>query len=230
MVRLIDRAKYVAEYFTAVLVRGEVGSGKASLANLIHKVSRRGSEMLKISCQSTPNMEEVLLGDPMAGSLGLLDEASGSTLLIKDVERLSPRCQTRLLHYLDTGEVPVDGQDAGRLADTRIVATTTTDLKLLLDSGVFREDLYYRLGRIEFQIPSLNDRRDDVLPLAMSFLNEECRTNFRQVVGFTEQAEAALKGRYWTGNVSELKEIVAEACANASGKRVDLVDFPASMK
>ena len=230
MVHLIERAKYVSEYFTAVLIRGEVGSGKEALAALIHKASHRGEELFKIACQSTSNVEHALFGDPMSGSHGLLDKANGSTLLIKGVEQLPPRCQTKLLHYLDTGEVPVDGQDAGRLADTRIVVTSSTDLKLLLESGVFREDLYYRLGRIEFQVPSLNDRRDDVLPLAMSFLNEECRVNFRQIVGFTEQAEAALKNRYWTGNVSELKDIVTEACANAGGNRVDVTDFPASMR
>lgn len=228
----IDRA---ARADAGVLVVGEEGVGKDTVARLIHHRSRRASgAIVALTCAGLPDvlLESELFGHVRGGFTGafrdkpgLLEMADNGTVLLNEVGSMSSRLQLVLLRFLASGEIQRVGADRPhRRVSVRIVATTTRDLRERVGSGGFREDLHDRLSGIRLVIPPLRDRAEDIPLLVESFLRWHGR---RHAVAkrLSPDAMAALVAHGWPGNVGQLNRAVERAVLRSQGPVVGLRDL-----
>jgi DNA-binding NtrC family response regulator len=209
---LVSMAAQVAHADVPVLITGPNGAGKEVLADIVHANSaRKHKPYVKVNAGALPDqlLEAELFGTE-AGAFtgakprpGRFEAADGGTLFLDEIGTLSLAGQAKLLRVLQTGEYERLGSSTTRKADVRIVAATNLPLRDAMREGKFREDLYYRLSVIELQLPPLAERRDDVMPLARSFLPAGAR--------LTGDAERALLNYSWPGNVRELRNVLQRA-------------------
>ncbi|MBP9111421.1 MAG: sigma-54-dependent Fis family transcriptional regulator [Polyangiaceae bacterium] len=234
--KLIDLARRVAKVDSTVLITGESGAGKERFARLLHDESARTSgPFIAVNCGA---IAETLLEGELFGHArgaftgathdrpGLFEAASGGTLLLDEVGEVSPGMQVKLLRALQEREIRRVGENKSRKVDVRIVAATNRDLALGVASGAFRQDLYYRLKVVELHVPSLRDRRDDILPLARILLTSAALRMKREVTGIAPAAAEQLLRYEWPGNVRELENTMERAVALVRGTRVELEDLP----
>lgn len=218
---MLDQLIRVAAHNVTLLLVGETGSGKTTLAKLIHLLSpRRDKPFHNVACGALPRdlIESELFGHVRGAFTGAERskvgrfEASGhGTLLLDEIDILGPREQGKLLKVIETGEFELVGSTESRVAHARLVVASNLDLETLTTSGQFRSDLYYRLNVLEFRLPPLRERPLDIVPLAMQFIAECCeqhRVEIRQVsIDFLE----ALQRYHWPGNLRELKNHMQRA-------------------
>jgi DNA-binding NtrC family response regulator len=205
-------AAQVAHADVPVLITGPNGAGKEVLADIVHANSaRKDRPYIKVNAGALPDqLFEAELFGTEAGAFtgaktraGRFEAADGGTLFLDEIGNLPPAGQAKLLRVLQTGEYERLGSNTTRRANVRVIAATNLPLREALREHKFREDLYYRLSVIELQLPALADRRDDVLPLARSFLPANAR--------LTGDAERALLNHSWPGNVRELRNVLQRA-------------------
>jgi DNA-binding NtrC family response regulator len=234
--RLIER---LARSELPLLVRGEPGAGKTTVARAVHAWSTRASApLLTLDCAAAPNgvpeglIERELFGCERgafaSGSSrkpGLLERARGGTLVLDHVHQLSPAVQARLVHVLDHKRVLRIGGKHERPVDVRIVATTSEDLAAAVAAGRFRRDLYDRLNAASVALPPLRARRRDVVVLAQQFL-AAARLREDRPVAISAAALAQLTAHAWPGNVRELEHAMAYAAALVDGDRVEPWHLP----
>ena len=174
--QLLELATRVARYDSSVIITGESGSGKEVLARHMHRVSPRApGPFLAVNCGALPEtlLESELFGHK-AGAftgascdrLGLFEEANGGTVFLDEIGDVSPAMQSKLLRVLQEHEIVRVGENRPRKVDIRVIAATHQNLQQAVVQGRFREDLYYRLGVIEMQVPPLRERREDIPSLA----------------------------------------------------------------
>ncbi len=204
---------------TPILIVGETGTGKELIASAIHYRSPnfKGS-FVTVNCAAIPqNLIESELfgyekgafsGASPAGKKGLVEAAAGGTLFLDEVGDLSPEAQAKLLRFLEDGEFYRVGGTSTIHVRTRIVSATNKDISRMTGESSFRKDLYFRLGVVRVEIPSLDERRDDILPLAKHFLVEFNRKFGKEVSGFSREAREALLSHTWEGNIRELKNAI----------------------
>ena len=142
-----------------------------------------------------------------------------------EVGDLSPEAQAKLLRFLENGEFYRLGGTEKLHVQTRVISATNKDIEDLIRRGLFREDLYYRLGVVKMRVPSLNERRDDILPLAKHFLVKFSRDFGKELFGIAPKASAALKDYDWRGNVRELKNLIERGVLVGNGKELTLQDL-----
>jgi len=226
---------------TPVLIQGETGTGKELIAGAIHYRSPnfRGP-FVEVNCASIPRelIESELFGyekgaftgASASGKKGLVEQASGGTLFLDEVGDLCPHAQAKLLRFLETGEFFRVGGTRKLAATARVVSATNKDLERMIGEGRFREDLYYRLSVIRVKVPSLSERREDILPIARYFLVEFGRKFGRSFTGISPEAEKALQAWNWKGNVRELKNLLERGVLTGKGPLLSLSDLglPAS--
>ena len=140
-----------------------------------------------------------------------MEEAAGGTLFLDEVGDLSQEAQAKLLRFLEYGEFQRLGGTKPLKISTRIVSATNRDLEKMIGEGTFRNDLYFRLDVIRLELPSLNERPDDIVPLAVRFLVDFNEKFGKNVIGISQEAEDALLAHQWTGNVRELKNLIERA-------------------
>jgi DNA-binding NtrC family response regulator len=155
----------------------------------------------------------------------MVEQAAGGTLFLDEVGDLSMEAQAKLLRFLEEGDYTRVGGTKKHHVLTRVVSATNKDLSALIEKGLFREDLYYRLAVAKVEIPSLNDRPDDIVPMARHFLLEYNRKFGKSFTGFAPEAEAALKAYRWKGNVRELKNLVERGVLIGKGTELTLRDL-----
>ncbi len=211
--RLVQQeVEYAARSDAKVLITGASGVGKEVVAHLIHARSRRRhAPMLTINCAAMPDtlLESELFGhargsftDAYRDKRGLFESANGGTVFMDEVGEMSLRMQALLLRFLETGEIQRVGDERNRAnANVRVVAATNRRLLERIQSGDFREDLYYRLNVIHITIPPLRDRRDDVAPLLQHFLTQFSREHGVPLPICSPDSIAALEAYDWPGNV-----------------------------
>jgi DNA-binding NtrC family response regulator len=227
----------VAQSPTApVLILGETGTGKELIAATVHYQSPlyRGP-LVTLNCAALPKdlIESELFGyeagafsgAKTGGKRGLVEEAKDGTLFLDEVGDLPPEAQAKLLRFLDSGEYYKVGGTKLFKANVRIVAATNRDLEAMANEGRFRRDLFYRLGVIKVEVPSLNRRRDDILPIARHFLLELGGKYGHMFSGFTPEAEELLHKRHYQGNVRELKGLVERGVLVSKGPMVSHQDM-----
>jgi transcriptional regulator with GAF, ATPase, and Fis domain len=237
--RAIELGLSVADTQTSVLIQGESGTGKELLANLIHFNSgREDKPYIKLNCGAIPEtlLESELFGhekgaftDARSRRRGRFEEANGGTLFLDEVGEMSLSAQVRLLRVLQDGEFTrVGGNDVFR-SDVRIIAASNVDLERSVDEGTFRRDLFYRLSVFPIQLPSLRERREDIHPLVIHFLEHYKQRTSRFVSGISKAALQALTSYDWPGNVRELENAVERAVIIAAGRQIELDDLPAAI-
>jgi two-component system, NtrC family, response regulator HydG len=216
-----------------ILVQGESGTGKELVARAVHANSPRvAAPFVVVDCASLPEhlLESELFGHEkgaFTGAVkskpGLMETAHRGTLFLDEIAELPVSLQVKLLRALQERQVRRVGGTALIRCDVRIVSATNRDLRDLVTKGQFREELFYRVNVIAIQLPPLRERAGDVALLAQAFLK---RYRQRDILGFDEEAMAALEHFPWPGNVRELQNIVERACALAEGDRITRVDLP----
>ncbi len=214
MCELIAIAVKIAPADVPVLITGPNGAGKEKIADIVHHNSSvRQGPLIKVNVGALPDalIEAELFGAEAGAYTGAtkarsghFDNANGGTLFLDEIGNLPLDGQAKLLRVLQTGEFQRLGSGATRTVDVRILSATNADLAAEVAAGRFREDLYYRLNVIELELAPLNERRDDILPLAQHFL-EAGKT-------LSEDAERALLAHDWSGNVRELENTLRRAC------------------
>ncbi len=206
---------------TPVLILGETGTGKELVANAIHSRSPHfQGPFVAMNCAAIPEqlVESELFGYEKGAftgaettKKGLVEAADGGTLFLDEIGDLGPDAQAKLLRFLDSGEFYRVGGIRARTVNTRIISATNRSLEEMMDRGGFRRDLYFRLSVVSISLPSLNERREDIIAIARYFLDEFNGKFDRRYTGFTPVAEAELKAHQWVGNVRELRNCVERA-------------------
>ncbi len=228
--RLFERIHAVADNERPILIQGETGSGKKEIAGVLHQNSRRVEQsMVTFSCDVTDqnNICRDLFGQT-AGHNGNSDkpscfeQADGGTLFLKDIDALPPDLQLKLLHVVE--EKTIQRADRSKLTpvDARIICSTRKDLRQLVDSGQFREDLYFLLCAVTLNIPPLRERRGDIPILADLFLSNgsDPASKQRSLIKINPHAMDALVEYHWPGNIRELKHVIQRAVAFADGSEI----------
>jgi transcriptional regulator with GAF, ATPase, and Fis domain len=237
--RAIKLALSVADTQTSVLIQGESGTGKELLANLIHFNSgREDKPYMKLNCGAIPEtlIESELFGhekgaftDARSRRRGRFEEANGGTLFLDEVGEMSLGAQVRLLRVLQDGEFTRVGSNEVLKGDVRIIAASNVDLERAVDEGKFRRDLFYRLSVFPISLPALRERREDIHPLVIHFLEHYKQRTGRFVSGISRAALRALVTYDWPGNVRELENAIERAVIIAAGRQIELEDLPAAI-
>ena len=235
VVRTVER---IAVSDVAVLVTGESGTGKEVIADLLHAFSPRSKgRIIKINCAALPRelIESELFGSVKGAFTGahtdregLFRLAEGGTLLLDEISEMPIDTQSKLLRVLQDQEVrPVGGKTPYK-TDCRIVAATNRKPEEAIQAGKLREDLFYRISAISVHLPPLRERREDIMPLANSFLKRFGAQANRIIKGFTPAAVERLTAFDWPGNVRQLQNEVQRAVLLSEGDMVDSADLSIS--
>jgi len=237
--RAMELALSVADTQTSVMIQGESGTGKELLANLIHFNSGREDQpYIKLNCGAIPEtlLESELFGhekgaftDARSRRRGRFEEANNGTLFLDEVGEMTLAAQVRLLRVLQDGEFTRVGGNEVLKADVRIIAASNLDLERAADEGKFRRDLFYRLSVFPIILPALRERREDIHPLVIHFLEHYKQRTGRFVSGISKGALRALISYDWPGNVRELENAVERAVIIAAGRQIELDDLPSAI-
>ncbi len=226
----------VADVRSPVLVTGETGTGKELIARALHdEGSRSEAPFLAVNCSAiAPNLIESELFGHAKGSFtgadrhhrGLFEEADGGTLFLDEIGELPLDLQPKLLRVLQEGEVRRVGESKSRKVDVRVLAATARDLQEATESGIFRDDLFYRLAVVEIRIPALRERREDIPLLAEHFLKIISERDHRNLPTLTEDAVASLLEYDWPGNVRELENFMEKTVIFCRDEKIDAAHMP----
>lgn len=230
MQELFRRIRKVAQTNSTVLINGESGTGKELVARGIHDLSNReGQEMISLNCAAIPEnlIESELFGHEKgaftgatATRTGLVEAANGGTLFLDEIGELPLEAQARLLRVLQENEIRKVGSVQSRKVDVRLVAATHRDLKQLVEDGLFREDLFYRINVMTLLIPPLRERGSDVLQLADAILQRTCRRLKAPTMVFSVGASQSIATYTWPGNVRELENAIERAVVLAESAEI----------
>lgn len=218
LLQSINLAKKVAPTDTTVLLTGETGTGKEVFAAAIHQSSpRKLQNFVAINCSAFSHdlLESEMFGH-IAGSFtgatkdkkGLFEEANGGTIFLDEVGEMALDLQAKLLRVIENGEFLKVGENKPTKVDVRIIAATNRDLPKEIESGHFRQDLFYRLSVFQIQLPALRERVTDIEPLAKHFLNFFALKTNKKIKSLSEEFVQLLKLHTWPGNIRELKNVL----------------------
>ncbi|OQY53396.1 MAG: Fis family transcriptional regulator [Desulfobacteraceae bacterium 4572_89] len=221
---------------TPIMILGETGTGKELIARAIHARSPVfQGPFVAVNCSAFPEelIESELFGYEAGafsgakkqGKKGFLEEADQGTLFLDEVADLSAAGQAKLLRFLESGEFYKLGGTKKYIIQTRVVSATNKNLELLVEQEKFRKDLYFRLCVVKAKIPSLNERSDDIMPLAKHFLHEFNIKFGKNLQGFSDQARSLLESHRFTGNVRELKNIIERSVLVAKNQLLSVEEM-----
>ncbi|HZX64337.1 MAG TPA: sigma-54 dependent transcriptional regulator [Myxococcales bacterium] len=232
----LDIIRQAAPSSATVLLLGESGTGKELFARALHEHSTRAqAPFVPINCAAIPDtiLESELFGyergaftGAVARKEGRIERAQGGTLFLDEIGELSLGVQVKLLRFLQEGEIERLGGTSPVKVDSRVVAATNRDLASAVQSGKFREDLYYRLNVIQVILPPLRERLEDIPLLADHFVGKYAAKNGKQFSGITPSALEALEAYPWPGNVRELEHAIERAVVLSSGSEIDIDALP----
>jgi two-component system response regulator AtoC len=218
MAAVHETVRIAATSALSVLLLGETGVGKELFARRIHELSPRASaRLVRVNCAALVEslLEAELFGHERGAFTGathakegLLEAASRGTLFLDEIGEMPLTTQAKLLRVLESGEVTRVGANKPRAVDVRFVAATHRDLRGLVASGRFREDLFFRLDGVAIRIPPLRERALEIIPIADSFIVEAAAAAGRAPPALSPEASARLRGHPWSGNVRELRNVI----------------------
>jgi len=230
---LIER---VSRTSSTVLVEGESGTGKELIARAVHYESPRATHrFLSVNCGALPEdlLESELFGHErgsFTGAVrekkGLFREAHGGTLFLDEISEMSPSMQVKLLRALQEKKVRSVGGNEEEAVDVRIIAATNQDLKEQTETGMFREDLFYRINVIPVRLPPLRRRREDIPLLVDFFIKKYSEAMGIEPKKISVEAMRTLEGYHWPGNVRELENVIERALALSTDEAMTSDDLP----
>jgi transcriptional regulator with PAS, ATPase and Fis domain len=227
--RLYTEAAQAARGEVSILIRGESGTGKEVLARYLHAASSRAAQrFVALNCAALPRdlLEAELFGIERGVATGVearagkFELADGGTLFLDEIGDMAPDTQARILRVLQEKEVFRIGGSAPRRADVRVIAATHRQLSKLIETGAFRQDLYYRIAAWVLELPALRARRADIPQLAAHFLGREAAQAGVRVRGISRAALEVLEGHPWPGNVRQLEKEMARAALLLDGREL----------
>jgi DNA-binding NtrC family response regulator len=235
MLDLLTKVRRIAPHFSTALVTGETGTGKELVSRVLHAWSGRGGPFVVCNCASVVEtlFESELFGHKrgsftgaVSDRQGLVDLAESGTLFLDELGEVPLEVQAKLLRLLQSRETRRVGESKSREVDVRVVAATNRDLRRMISEGSFREDLFYRLSMVQFVVPSLRERRED-LPFLIRHFLELFSTRYRKpALRLTKRAEMLLCRHSWPGNIRELENALGYACMLTQNGTVDIADLP----
>ncbi|MBA3396098.1 MAG: sigma-54-dependent Fis family transcriptional regulator [Deltaproteobacteria bacterium] len=238
MRRLLEAASRVATRNVTVLVRGETGTGKEFVAELLHAQSSRAKHpLVRFNCAALPaDLADAELFGHVKGAFtgatatrpGFFNQANGGTLILDEVGELPLPIQAKLLRALQEGEIQPVGSGRIDKVDVRVVASTNRDLAAEAKAGTFREDLYYRLAVVELVVPPLREHKDDIPALAAEFGRRYGERFGLGTIILEPALVDALVRADWPGNVRQLENTIARLAALSTGGTITLADYQAA--
>ncbi|ACV68122.1 sigma-54-dependent Fis family transcriptional regulator [Desulfohalobium retbaense] len=237
---VLQQIYQVAPSRATVLLRGESGTGKELLAEAIHRASpRRDKPCIKLNCAALPAdlLESELFGHEKGAFTGAVSAKKGrfemaheGTLFLDEIGELSAEAQAKLLRAIQEGEIQRLGSERPIKVDVRLVCATHRPLEMLLEDGSFREDLYYRINVFPVFIPSLRERRDDIIPLTEHFLSYFAREYQKSIKRVSSPAIDLLVQYHWPGNVRELRNCIERAVLLCNEDVIRTYHLPPSLQ
>ncbi len=234
--KVFEQIRTVARSDATVLITGESGTGKELVAHAIHYLSaRRDRPLIKVSCASLPEtlLESELFGHERGAFTsavqrrkGRFELANGGSLFLDEIGDIPPSIQAKLVRVLETREFERVGGTETISVDVRLIAATHKDLAAMVQSGTFREDLYYRINVVPIHLPPLRERPEDIPALALHFIRYYAAKTRKPVRGLERAALEALNRYPWPGNVRELRNYMERAVLFCKGNLVALSDLP----
>jgi len=228
--QLRENIRTVADSEASVLILGESGTGKEHVAGLLHYLSKRANEpFISLNCAAISEnlIESELFGYVKGAFTGALRDQPGAftaadngTLFLDEIGDLPANAQTKLLRTLSSGEIKRVGESHSRKVNVRIVAATNRNLPELITSGLFREELYYRLNQLVLHTPPLRDHPEDIPELTKHFLPSANRKNNRYISGISRDAMYHLLRHRWPGNVRQLQSVILRSVAFATNEEI----------
>lgn len=236
ILQAIELAKKVAKTDTTILLTGETGTGKEVFAQAIHQESNRNKEnFVAINCSafSKDLLESEMFGHK-AGAFtgaakdqkGLFEEAHNGTIFLDELGEMALDLQAKLLRVIESGEFLKVGETKPTKVNVRIIAATNRDLKLEIEQGHFREDLFYRISVFQIQLPALRERVADLEILAHHFTNIFALKMNKKTMTIHPAFITALHQHHWNGNIRELKNVIERAVILADGNELSVDDLP----
>ena len=227
MVNILETIRRVADFDANILFLGPSGVGKTMLAKIVHQQSKRKKgSFIDINCAAIPEhlLESELFGYEKGsftgagnkGKVGLIELANGGTLLLDEISEMPLSLQAKLLKTIQDKVITRVGGTKEIKVDFRLITASNRDLEEAAGRGTFRKDLYYRLNVIQIQIPSLRERKDDIIPL-IDFFTERNNRKYGLHKEFHPRALEALVNYSWPGNIRELSNIVERASMTCEG-------------
>jgi len=236
MRRVLTTIQRLGPYKASVLIHGESGTGKELVARALHTLGPvPKGPFVTFNCSNLVESlaESQLFGhirgaftDAREDSLGYFRSANGGTLFLDEIGELPLRLQPKLLRAVETHEVQPVGSAHSYKVDIRLIAATNRDLRAMVKTGEFRDDLYYRLNATAILVPPLRERRDAIESLAVHFTEHYNRLFGKQIRYLSRRAVAALQGYDWPGNVREFAHAMQSAVMLTDGDRLDVQIFP----
>jgi formate hydrogenlyase transcriptional activator len=232
---VLKEIEQVAPTDSTVLIQGETGTGKELLAHAIHNLSSRKDRlMIKVNCAALPPtlIESELFGrekgaftGALSKQIGRFELADASTIFLDEIDALPLELQVKLLRVIESREFERLGSPRTVKVDVRIISATNRDLARVVSEGGFREDLYYRLNVFQIIVPPLCERREDILPLVWSFVQEFSKRMGKRIESIPQKGVEALQAYPWPGNVRELRNVTERAMITTTGPVLHL-DVP----
>jgi transcriptional regulator with PAS, ATPase and Fis domain len=237
MLKIKEIAIKAANSSSTILIEGESGTGKEYFAHAIHDASfRRKSPFVRINCAAIPYelLESELFGYEEGsftgarkeGKIGKFELANGGTVLLDEISSMPFSMQAKLLRVLEEREFERIGGNTAIRLDVKVIACTNEKLSALVEKGLFRNDLYFRLNVVEIEIPPLKDRLDDLELLCEDILNRQLQSVGLEQKKLSEKSLRALKMYNWPGNVRELRNVLERAANMSSSGYIDINNLP----
>ena len=239
MVHLLEQIETVAQTEVSILLTGDNGTGKSDLARFIHHQSTRSSNELisvNMGAISESLFESEMFGhkkgaftDAKSNRIGRFELAAGGTLFLDEIANIPLSQQAKLLRVLENGEYEILGSSQTQRTNIRLLSATNGNFERLINDEKFREDLYYRLNTIEFHVPALAKRQEDIIPLTEFYLLHFAAKYHLSNKMLTSEAEQALLTYHWPGNIRELSHLVERAILLSTNEQIDVDDLRLSL-
>lgn len=233
---LLDLAQRYAAHDITVLITGETGTGKEVMAQYVHARGPRAAKPF-VACNMTA-IPETLVESELFGYVkgaftgadrhkkGLIEAAEGGTLFLDEIGDLAPAIQAKLLRFLETREYYKVGDATPKVSDVRILAATNKDLDEAMQGSSFRKDLYFRLNSARLILPSLRERKEDIILLVANFVYSGCQQFQKPLKKISSSVKALFLEYPWPGNIRELKSVIESAVMVSDGDYVAVNDLP----
>lgn len=236
MKKVLKEIESVASSSASVIITGESGTGKELVARAIHSNSpRRFFPLVSVHCGALTEtlLESELFGHEKGAFTGAIynrkgrfEMADNGTLFLDEIATISPKMQVEILRVLDTKSFIRVGGSKEIKSDFRVICATNRDLKEMVEKGLFREDLYYRLNVVNINVPPLRERVEDIPVLAEYFVRKYCTAMGKPAIAFDNAALRRLEEFSFPGNIRELENMIERAIVVGNGKKIQIKDLP----